>query len=281
MKERGVLPPSKDQAIGVFDSGLGGLTVVRELMKQLPQEHIVYYGDLARLPYGIKSKEQIIRFSCENTEFLLRQNVKAVVVACNSSASASMTLLKKRYFLPVTDVIGPAAKKAVRFSLTKRIGVIGTPATIQSGAYEKALHKLEPKVKVFTQACPLFVPLVEEGWISGKITDQVIHEYLKDIVKQRIDTLILGCTHYPILRRALQDYVGPHVVLVDSAGPAVYHLQEKLEELKLLADRPGRGTLKIYVSDMPRNFVHVGQQFLGCRLKHVRVVPIQPLIKLS
>lgn len=282
MKGRKDSRPERRQPIGVFDSGLGGLTVVREIVRDLPQEDVVYYGDLARLPYGIKSKNQIIRFSLENTAFLLKHQVKAVVVACNSSASASLAVLKKRYSLTVVDVIEPAARKAVRFSLTKRIGVIGTAATIRSGAYEKALKKLDPHVRVFTQACPLFVPLVEEGWTDHKITRQVVQSYLKGLVKKRIDTLILGCTHYPLLRRLIQPCVGARVVLIDSAGPTVYHLRETLARNRLLTDsNKRRGKLKIFVSDKPRNFVEVGERFLGCRMNHVRVVPVEPLGKPS
>ncbi len=281
MREREDLHPSKEQPIGVFDSGLGGLTVVREIMKQLPHENIVYYGDLARLPYGIKSRDQIIRFSCENAEFLLKHYVKALVVACNSSASVSLPFFKRRYPLTIIDVIEPAARRAVRFSLAKRIGVIGTQATVRSHSYERALKKVEPRVKVFSQACPLFVPLVEEGWLHGKITMEVVRKYLSGFHNKKIDTLILGCTHYPLLRKAIQQIMGPQVVLVDSAGPTVYHLQETLDKLHLLSDSMKHGKLRIFVSDMPRNFVTVGQQFLGCRLKHVRVVPIQSLLKLS
>ncbi len=255
--------------------------MVHEIMRQLPAEDIVYYGDLARLPYGIKSKEQIIRFSCENAEFLIQQKVKAIVIACNSSASAGMTVLKKRYPLMMLDVIEPAARRAIHFSLAKRIGVIGTQATIRSRAYEKTLKKFNPRVKVFTQACPLFVPLVEEGWTSGKITVQIVGEYLKELVKSKIDTLILGCTHYPLLRRVIQAYVGPQVVLVDSAGPTVYHLQDTLQKLHLLSDGAHRGKLRIYVSDVPSNFVKVGEKFLGCSLNHIRVVSIKPVIKIS
>lgn len=281
MSKQEDLHPNRDQAIGVFDSGLGGLTVVRELMKQLPGEDIVYYGDLARLPYGIKSRDQIIRFSCENSGFLLGHYVKALVVACNSSASVSMPVLKRRFPLTIVDVIEPAARKAVRYSLTKRVGVIGTQATIRSRSYERALKRIDPRVKVFTQACPLFVPLVEEGWLEGKITDQIVGHYLKEIARHKIDTLILGCTHYPLLRKAIQKFMGPHVVLVDSAGPTVYHLHETLSAMRLLADRNKPGRLRVFVSDMPRNFVSVGQQFLGCRLSRVRVVPIKPLNVLS
>lgn len=281
MKEREGLHPRKEQPIGVFDSGLGGLTVVREIMKQLPQEDIVYYGDLARLPYGIKSRGQIRRFSCENAEFLLGHSVKALVVACHSSASVSMPILRRRYPLTVVDVIESAAQKAVRFSLAKRIGVIGTEATIRSRSYERVLKKLDPHVKVFAQSCPLFVPLVEEGWLRSKVTRDVIRQYLKSLLARKIDTLILGCTHYPLLREAIQDFMGPRVVLVDSAGPTVYHLQETLRTFHLLSEHSNRGKLRVFVSDMPRNFIAVGQQFLGCRLKHVRVVPIQSLLKLT
>jgi glutamate racemase len=251
-------------------------------LDELPHEDIAYYGDLARLPYGIKSREQIIRFSCENTEFLIGRGVKALVVACNSSASASLSVLKRTYpEIPVIDVIAPAAEKAVKFSFAQKIGVVGTQATIQTRAYERALKRLSRRVQVFAKACPLFVPLVEEGWLHGKITQEIVDTYLESLKARGIDTLILGCTHYPLLKGAIRRAMGPRVVLVDSAGPTVYHLKHRLKGLGLLSGRRERGRLKVFVSDIPRNFVSVGERFLGRRLTHVQSVPVQPLIKLS
>lgn len=258
--------------IGVFDSGLGGLTVVREMRRNLPREAIVYFGDIARLPYGIKSKEQILNFSIQNTLFLLKQKVKALVVACNSSSSAAFPFLKKHFYLPVVDVIAPAAEAAVKVAYSGRIGVIATQATVDSRAYEKAIKKLDPRIRVSVQACPLFVPLVEEGWLNGKITGKIIENYLEPLKKHKMDTLILGCTHYPLLRHAIKKVVGPRVRLIDSAGPTVEKLASLLEKNGLSYPKSRRGALEIYVSDLPRNFVRVGERFLGEKLNHVEVV---------
>jgi glutamate racemase len=261
-----------NRPIGVFDSGLGGLTVVREIRRLLPSESIVYFGDLARLPYGIKSKEQILNFSIQNTLFLMKHKVKAVVVACNSSASAAYSFLKKSFSLPVVDVIEPAASMAVKVTRNKRIGVIATQSTVSSGAYERALKKLDRKAEVFQAACSLFVPLVEEGWIHGKITEDIASVYLDPLKKRGFDTLILGCTHYPLLYNVIQKIVGDRVYLIDSAAPTVQKLTAILNQNGLINTSEARGDLKIYVSDMPRNFVKVGETFLGEKLHHVEVV---------
>lgn len=258
--------------IGVFDSGLGGLAIVREMRRAHPHETIVYFGDLARLPYGTKSKEQILRFSIQNTLFLIRHKVKALVIACNSSSSAACAFLKKNFNLPIVDVVEPAVREAVRTTQTGRIGVIATQATVESRAYEKGLQSANPKIKVFSAACPLFVPLVEEGWLNGSITSQIIEFYLAPLKKKKIDTLILGCTHYPLLEAALLNAVGSRIRLVDSAAPTVQKLSSILEEKQLSYPFPRRGELKIFVSDSPRNFVRVGERFLGEKLNHVEVV---------
>ena len=214
--------------IGVFDSGLGGLTVVRELRRQLPQESLVYFGDIARLPYGTKSRAQIRRFSLENALFLFEKGVKALVIACNSSSSAAYDLLRRRFSIPVISVIEPAVTESLRKTRTGRIGVIGTAATIESKIYERELRSKNPRVQVFTRSCPLFVPLVEEGWLNGGVTERVIEKYLAPLAQKKIDTLILGCTHYPILFRQLQSFFGPEVALVDSAVPTVRQLASLL-----------------------------------------------------
>lgn len=261
-----------ERPIGVFDSGLGGLTVVREIRRQLPQETIVYFGDIARLPYGIKSNEQILSFSIQNTLFLLKQKVKALVIACNSSASAAFPFLKNHFYLPMIDVIAPAASEAIRKTRRGRIGVIATHATVQSKAYEKAIKKLNRSVRVFSSACSLFVPLVEEGWLDGEITDAIIRHYLKPFEKLKVDTLILGCTHYPLLKSRIEKALNHGVQLVDSAKPTVEKLSSLLEADGLRYPFKRRGSLQIYVSDMPRNFKAVGQRFLGEKLNHVKVV---------
>ena len=261
----------KLKPIGVFDSGLGGLTVVREIRRVLPEEPIVYFGDIARLPYGIKSKEQILNFSIQNTLFLLKQKIKALVVACNSSSSAAYPFLKCHFHLPVVDVIEPAAETAVSVTRSGRVGVIATNATVESRAYEKAIRKRSRAVKVFSQACPLFVPLVEEGWLNGSITGKIIASYLDAFKKNRVDTLILGCTHYPLLAGAIQKVMGPRVRLVDSTRPTVEKLSFLLQSNGLSYPGQGKGKLKIFVSDLPRNFVKIGERFLGEKMNHVEI----------
>ncbi len=258
--------------IGVFDSGLGGLTVVRELRSQLPRESIVYFGDIARLPYGTKSRSQIQRFSLQNTEFLLQKGIKALVVACNSSSSAAFRLLKQRFSLPIVSVIEPAVAECLRRTQTGRVGVIGTTATIESRVYEEALRRGGSRIRVFTQSCPLFVPLVEEGWLNGGVTERVIETYLGPLAEKKVDTLILGCTHYPLLRERLQKFFGPRVELIDSAEPTVKRLASFLEEEELLCGKNGRPKFEVFTSDLPRNFLHVGERFLGEKLPKVKVV---------
>ena len=258
--------------IGVFDSGLGGLTVVHELRRQLPQESILYFGDLARLPYGTKSGAQIRRFSVESAQFLFEKGIKALVIACNSSSSAAYRLLKRKFPLPVIGVIEPAAEEALRKSRSGRIGVIGTAATIESKVYEEALKTRNPGVRVFTQSCPLFVPLVEEGWLNGGVTERVIEKYLAPLAEKKIDALILGCTHYPILFEPLQLFFGRGVALVNSAAPTVRQLASLLEKKALLYEGKKRPRFEIFTSDLPRNFYHVGERFLGEKLPRIKVV---------
>jgi glutamate racemase len=258
--------------IGVFDSGLGGLTVVRELRGQLPRESIVYFGDIARLPYGTKSRDQIRRFSLENTEFLLQKGIKALVVACNSSSSAAFQFLKRRFSIPVVSVVEPAVEECLRRTQSGRVGVIGTSATIESRVYEEELRQRDPKIQVFAQSCPLFVPLVEEGWLDGGVTERVIETYLRPLAVKRIDSLILGCTHYPLLHKQLGDFFGPRVQLIDSAPPTVKRLARFLKEKELLCEKNGRPKFQIFTSDLPRNFLPVGERFLGEKLPPVKVV---------
>jgi glutamate racemase len=258
--------------IGVFDSGLGGLTVVREIRRQLPHESVVYFGDIARLPYGIKSKQQILSFSIQNTLFLLKKKIKALVIACNSSSSAAFPFLKNHFNLAVVDVIQPAAEEAVKISNGSRIGVIATQATIQSGSYEKAIKKRNPKARIFSSACPLFVPLVEEGWLNHPITDEIIEHYLQPLRKQRIDTLILGCTHYPLLKERIRKIMKNGIPIVDSAQPTVRQLASLLEKKAISYPSNHKGSLKIFVSDLPRNFKRIGERFLGEKLHNLEIV---------
>ncbi len=251
------------QPIGVFDSGIGGLTVVKALIEEMPSESIIYFGDTARVPYGTKSKTTIVKFSLENVEFLLRFGVKCIVIACNTSSSWALPTLRKYFKVPMIGVIRPGAVAAVRQTRNKRIGVIGTSATIHSGAYEAAIHRLDPTIKVVSQHCPLFVPLVEEGWLNGSISREVAEKYLEPLKRQRIDTLILGCTHYPLLSHTIQQVMGPQVMLVDSAKQTVVEVRGVLMGSDALRDRGVRPRYRFFVTDEPHHFNRIGQRFLG------------------
>jgi glutamate racemase len=248
--------------IGVFDSGLGGLTVVKELRRLLPQENVIYVGDTARVPYGTKSPDTIRRYAMQIAFFLLQKKVKALVVACNSATAAALGTLKDLP-VPVIGVIEPGAKTAVLTSKTMKIGVIGTRATIASRAYDKAIHAYAPKAKIFDQACPLLVPLVEEGWTIHPITQLVVHGYMENLKKAKIDTLVLGCTHYPLLKAALQRSIGPKVKLIDSGEETAKTVRDVLVKEKLLNPGKKSGAPVYYVTDNPDSFVRLGRRFLG------------------
>jgi glutamate racemase len=209
--------PNHESAIGVFDSGIGGLTVLHEIIKALPRENTVYLGDTARSPYGTKSVDTVLRYSFENSEFLLEKDVKIVVVACNTSTAIALEPLQAELGLPVVGVIGPGVRRALASTRNKKIGVIGTEATIQSGAYTRALKAADPSVEVYSRACPLFVPLVEEGWTDNQVVEMTVKAYLESLKQSGIDALILGCTHYPLLKKSICKFMGNGVRLVDSA----------------------------------------------------------------
>ena len=251
------------QPIGVFDSGIGGLTVVKALMEELPTESIVYFGDTARVPYGTKSKSTIVKFSLENVEFLLRFGVKCIVIACNTSSSWALPTLRKYFKVPIVGVIRPGALAAVRQTKRKRVGVIGTNATINSRAYETAIHRIDPTIKVFSQSCPLFVPLVEEGWLNGSISTAIAQHYLESLTRQRIDTLILGCTHYPLLASTIQRAMGQQIALVDSAKQTVAEVRGVLTGTDALRDRRLSPRYRFFVTDEPTHFNRLAHRFLG------------------
>jgi len=258
--------------IGVFDSGLGGLTSVRELFRTLPNESIVYFGDTARLPYGSKSRETIVRFSLEIASFLLRQRVKCLLVACNTASSYALETLTERLDIPVIGVIEPAVRTAVAKRPGGRIGLVGTLGTVGSGAYERAVARLDPAATVVSHACPLFVPLIEEGWIDHPVTRMVADTYLADLRGASLDALILGCTHYPLLAPLIQDVMGPGVTLVDSGAEAARAMAALLRERGELAT--GEPQHHFYLSDEPRNFAAIARGFLGRDLSPTRVVDL-------
>lgn len=252
--------------IGIFDSGIGGLTVVRQIHRVLPHEDLVYLGDTARVPYGTKSPSTVVRFSCEDTRFLLQQNVKAVVVACNTASAWALPTLQKRFDVPIFGVILPGVRAALERTRTGRIGVIGTGATIRSKAYSNGLLARNDAVKVFARACPLLVPLVEEGWMKHRVTREVLDEYLGPLRRRQIDTLILGCTHYPLLKPAIRAVLGRGVALVDSADSCARFVRERLEHLQLLlrSRRRRSGVIQPFVTDEPDRFAEIAGRFLGC-----------------
>lgn len=247
--------------IGVFDSGLGGLTVIRELAQALPHENLIYVGDTARVPYGNKSPETIRRYSLQISFFLLQRHVKMIVVACNTSSALALNALKNLP-IPVIGVIEPGARAAVLKTNTSRVGVIGTTATMNSHAYKRAIKKYAPRTQVWETACPLFVPLVEEGWTCHSVTTQVAQNYLRPVLKNRIDTLVLGCTHYPLLKDTLRPVVGRKVQLIDSAEETAKEVQERLKKSRELNPAQRKGKTIFYVTDNTASFSRLSQRFL-------------------
>lgn len=265
---------SDSRPIGIFDSGIGGLTVVKEVIRSLPEEKIVYFGDTARVPYGPKSKETVIRFSIENILFLLRNKVKLIIIACNTASSVALSAVEENFKVPIIGVINPGVREAVRVTKNKKVGIIGTTATIRSKAYEKKIKEQEPRTKVFSVACPLFVPLVEEGWLNASVTREVAKIYLAPLKKQKIDTIVLGCTHYPLLKLVIKKTLGAGITMVDSAKEVTREAKNILEKYRMLApcQRSRGNNLKFFVSDEPKNFAKLGKRFLGIDLKDVRKV---------
>lgn len=244
-----------NRAIGMFDSGIGGLTVVKEVINQLPNENIIYFGDTARVPYGSKTKETITKYSRQIIKFLLSKNVKAVIIACNTASSNCLEIMKKEFdFLPIIGVIESGAYVAAKTTTNNKVGIIGTESTIKSGEYQKFINILNSNIEVYHQACPLFVPLVEEGWIDGQIVEEIIQKYLKDILTKDIDTLVLGCTHYPLLTASIKKVVTDKIKLVNPAVRTAYQLQEQLNKLSLLNKSQSNPEYKFYVSDITTKF---------------------------
>jgi glutamate racemase len=262
---------SGEQPIGVFDSGIGGLTVVSALRQLLPNESIFYLGDTARVPYGGKSAATVQRYSREIAALLLEENAKTLVVACNTASALALPNLEETLPVIVTGVILPGARAAIARTRTGHIGVIGTRATIKSGAYERALQALNPEVRVTARACPLLVPLIEEGWLESPVTDQVIQQYLAPLFKDGIDTLVLGCTHYPLLRGAITRIAGDEIALVDSAENCAVAVRDLLASRKLGAPETSRGSLRVALTDPPDAFLRVAREALQLDVGEVEV----------
>jgi glutamate racemase len=259
----------EDGAIGIFDSGVGGLTVFRALRQRLPREPVIYLGDTARVPYGTKSSDTVIRYARACTRILLERHVKLLVAACNTASACAVDVLRGELDVPVLGVIEPGARAAVLSSRTRRIGVIGTAGTIASGAYPRAIARLDPEAQVYCRPCPLFVPLAEEGWLEGAVPRTVAQTYLGEMIAHDIDTLVLGCTHYPLLAPVIAQTMGQAVTLIDSAQSTAEAVAETLEaagSVRRAADTPKDQFL---VSDAPEGFARTGSRFLGAELEHV------------
>lgn len=261
------------QSIGIFDSGVGGLTVMQQIVRHLPNEQLVYFGDTARVPYGEKSRETIIRYSIENSIFLMQQNIKILVIACNTASAHATEKLKQIFNIPVIGVIEPGAEKAAQVTRHGRIAVLGTKGTINSGIYQREIQRHLPGATITAIACPLFVPLVEERMGAHAAARLIVKEYLKPLHDKEIDTVLLGCTHYPMLRRLIEEELGPDVTVVDPAITCAEKVSETLNAQKWHAAASRQCSYKYFVSDDPEKFRKLGEEFLGMPLEHVEIKP--------
>ena len=255
-------PGAASAAIGVFDSGIGGLTVLHAIAELLPHEHLIYLGDTARYPYGAKSADTVRRYSLENAAFLVEKGIKMLVVACNTSAAAALDLVSERVDVPVVGVVEPGARAAVKCTRNRKVGIIATEGTIASGAYTRALKTLDPELEIYTRACPLFVHLAEEGWVDNDVARTTAALYLSSLKRSGIDTLVLGCTHYPLLAGVIADVMGDKVTLVDSARTTAEAVRDTLVRYGFVR-RSGPGSVSFFVTDVPDRFVKVGSRFMG------------------
>ncbi len=260
--------------LGIFDSGVGGLTVLRRIFERLPRESAVYLGDTARVPYGTKSAETVIRYARGCARILLKRRIKMLVVACNTASAYAIDTLREELSIPVLGVIEPGAQRAVAATRSGRIGVIGTAGTIASRRYQDVIEGLAPGCYVGCKPCPLFVPLAEEGWIDGDIPRRIATAYLRDLLDQGIDTLLLGCTHYPLLKAAIADVAGPDVQIVDSADATSTVVQETLDAMGSHGDPVAEPEYTYLVTDGPDTFARVGRQFLGHAIERVEWVDV-------
>jgi glutamate racemase len=269
-----VRSPASYKPIGVFDSGVGGLTVVSQLMRQLPREQVVYFGDTGRFPYGIRSAEVIKRFSMQNVKFLLEQDVKMIVVACNTASAQALEYIKGKFAIPMVGVIEPGARAAASLTRNGRIGIIGTEGTIQSSSYTKALKKINRRLKIFGLACPLFVALAENGYIDRKASYLIAQDYLRHLKDKRIDTLVLGCTHYPPLKKVIAKVMGKNVCLVDSAHETTRTVAQMLTDMRLANGTKKRPVHKFFVSDTPEKLKSTSRYFVDKPIRTVKKIDI-------
>ncbi len=262
------------QPIGIFDSGVGGLTVAKTIFELLPNENVIYFGDTGRYPYGPRSDSSVRKFSFQNVSFLLRHKVKLIVVACNTASAVALEALRGHYDIPMIGVVEPGARAAARATVNRKIGVIGTAGTINSKAYQKAIRSGNPQFKVYSIPCPLFVSLAEEGYINKKATRLIAREYLHPLIKTGVDTLVLGCTHYPLLKGVIRKTLGEKVKLIDSAQETAGEVKSILEEYRLLRSSKAKPCRRFYVSDVPDRFVEVGERFLKGKISKVKRIDI-------
>lgn len=263
-----------DSPIGIFDSGVGGLTVAREIMRQLPSENLVYFGDTARVPYGSKSKNTVLKYSKQIVRFLKTKNVKAIVIACNTASALALEDIKEELDIPIIGVVTPGAKVAAETTVNENVGVIATESTIKSGIYNTYIREINPSITVVSKACPLFVPLVEEGLIEDRITDDVVCRYLHEFKDYDIDSLVLGCTHYPLLSNPIKRYMGDSVKLVNPAYETAKSLKELLTKLGLL-NTCAKPSYEYYVSDGVEKFITFADRVLPCSVTDANVVDIE------
>lgn len=264
-----------NRPIGVFDSGVGGLTVVKQLISQLPNENIIYFGDTARVPYGTKSNTTVVKYSFQNIKFLLTHNIKAIVVACNTASAVALDVVKKEFDLPILGVVEPGSEAAAKNTKNKRIGIIGTQATISSGAYERAIKKLDEKVVTFGTACSLLVPLVEEGWLDNEIAYKIVVEYLKIFENKNIDTLILGCTHYPLLIDTIGSVMGKEVELINPAFETAKAIRRILENNNMLRNDNHATDHKFFLSDIGTKFEKIANNCLNQEIQYIEKIDIE------
>ncbi len=262
--------------IGIFDSGVGGLTIVREIIKKCPNENIVYFGDTARVPYGTKSPKVIEKFALQDILFLLDRHVKLVVAACHTVSSVALDYLVQNFHLPILGVVEPGVKAALEITKNNRVGVIGTRGTIQSGTYERKLNEKRKGVTVISQACPLFVPIAEEGWLNGDVTERIVEIYLSPLQKQGIDTLILGCTHYPLLKSVIDKAFGNTINIIDSAEETAKLVARRLKLIGIENHQKKPVKHDFYVSDIPYHFQEIGERFLGTKLESLTCIDFEP-----
>lgn len=284
MTKQGIEKNIVNNAIGIFDSGIGGLTVLKEIIRILPFENTIYLGDTARVPYGTKSASTVKRYASEDAQFLISQGIKLLVIACNTASAVCTSFLKENIDIPIVEVIGPGARKAAKSTKLRKVGVIGTEATIKSSAYSDQIKIIDPDIEVVNKACPLFVPLVEETWDDGKdesflneLKDLTARRYLKELKEKGVDTLVLGCTHYPLLKETIDTFMGEQVTLIDSAEETAGEVLKVIKEMKLDNHSNSKSQHKYFVTDAPDRFNKLGMRFLGTVLEEVEQIEVKAL----